>query len=195
MSATRSMNTTNFPQSSLSGSGGMSNENSSLVHEFPELDPGDSWRCLDIESTDMGVLTILEVIGSISKITTTNLNEDLGDVEISAIDTRDRPELQQLKEALKKECKDLASDQNFLKGHAVAAFKAGSNWLERLDLLVKRRKLHLKPDHKYAEPFSFFDLMMIHSGSTIALGTNCIIVIAVPSSKSTRNVFNASFTF
>ena len=68
------------------------------------------------------------------------------------MDTRDRPALQKLKENLEKKAKDIPMDYIILKRHTVSAYTAGSKWLKELDLLVKRRSLHLKPDHKYAEP-------------------------------------------
>ena len=41
----------------------------------------------------------------------------------------------------------------------------------------------------------FSVLIMTHSGSIINLGTSCIIVTAVPSSKSARKSLSADFTW
>ena len=111
-----------------------------------------TWRSYAEETSNLTVLSILDIFESTAEITNLELSEDLGDVELTAMDTRERPALEKLRKELEKKVQHLPAGHGDLQRHAVSAFKAGSQWLKDLQALVKQRNLHLTPDHKYAKP-------------------------------------------
>ena len=111
----------------------------------------EAWRTVTTTSSDITIINMVEVIQSIAEITAISC-EGLGDIEVSAIDQREKPSLIQLKETLRKELKNPPAGFDLLKEYGVSAFKASTVWLRELDDHVKSRKLHVKADKKYAQP-------------------------------------------
>ena len=111
-----------------------------------------TWRSFKLSTTDLGALSVMQVLKSIAGITNIELSGELGDVEITSLDNRERPRLEKLRASLKTECKDLSPQFTMVGEHAATAFKVATDWLDALDALVKKKNLHLKPENKHAEP-------------------------------------------
>ena len=147
-SAPRSQNETSWKNrrssvrfSSIPTYGEMSTPRSQTRQEsrFTIDDEDNAWREFEVDTMDLRVLTILDILKSMHKITSIELSEELGDVEVAAIDKRERPAVQALKASLKKDATNLPPESQVLGKHAASAFKAGSKWLAKLDLLVKKK--------------------------------------------------------
>ena len=113
----------------------------------------DSWRYCEPVSCLIEELSLCEDLHSISQIVEQRVSEDIGDVELLALESRDVLELKSLKRDLEKKSSALPAECNqHLKSEAMKGFNAASLWIERVKSLIKVRQLHLTSDLKYSKP-------------------------------------------
>ena len=66
-----------------------------------------TWRSYAEETSYFTVLSTLDIFESTAEITNLELSDDLGDVELTAMDTRERPALEKLRKELEKKVQHL----------------------------------------------------------------------------------------
>ena len=116
-------------------------------------DAENSWKFVEPATNMIQEISIVEDFKAISTIIQKRLSEELSDVEIVALDKRERVKLVALKESIERKSVALPDNCNTeIKSDAVKAFKAATKWLSCLDDLITDRNLHLESERRHAKP-------------------------------------------
>ena len=124
-----------------------------MVENHETLATDATWKYIEPRSNNIQEISICEDLQEIDHIIGQKISDKLSDLEILAMEKRDRPRLRELKINLEKKSSSLPLDCNSdIQIEAVKAFKASTKWLQNLNTILVERSLHLESERKYAKP-------------------------------------------
>ena len=124
------------------------------VSDHQSIDTQDnSWKLVIPTTNHIEEISLVEDLQAISVILEKKVHNKLSDVEIVSMEKRDCKELKLLKTNIERKSTNLPIIcNNDLKGEAVKAFKAATEWIRSVENLIQARQLHLESDHKNVKP-------------------------------------------
>jgi len=113
----------------------------------------ETWRFVEPKTNMIEEISLVEDLQEIHLIVSMKINEELTDIELTALDKRYCTRLKELKADLETKSTNLPIVCNDnLKLESVKAFRSATKWIKKVEDLVCKHGLHLQSERKYSKP-------------------------------------------
>ena len=121
--------------------------------QFPETRTSN-WKEYRYQGNNIQAIMLNDTMVKIQEIVDNHPSSTTPDLMIKAMDTRDVPQLKEMRSAIMKACKDLKleNEDQRLSQYAAEAFRAAGKYIDAVDKEIRIRELHILADNKKVTP-------------------------------------------